>query len=98
MDINTSLLASAAANSPRAATPEPGDVRRAAEDFEAAFLAEMLKHTGLGETPEGFGGGSGEDAFGSLLVREQAQLMAERGGIGLADAIEQALLQRGARG
>lgn len=65
--------------------------RAAAMEFEAAFLAEMLTHAGLGRTPEAFGGGPGEDAFASLLVREQARDMAEAGGIGLADAVYKAL-------
>ena len=68
-------------------------LRAAATEFEAVFLAQMLEAAGLGRTPESFGGGAGEDAFASLLVREQADLMARRGGIGLADRIVQSLLQ-----
>ena len=47
------------------------------------FLAEMLKHAGLGKTSS-FGGGIGEDQFQSFLVSEQARIMAEAGGIGIA--------------
>jgi Rod binding domain-containing protein len=65
--------------------------RQAAEAFEAAFLAEMLKHSGANRTPEALGGGAGEDAFGSLLTAEQAKLMAARGGIGLAEHIFNAI-------
>ncbi|MFO7853681.1 MAG: flagellar biosynthesis protein FlgJ [Paracoccaceae bacterium] len=70
---------------------EPDSLQLAAVAFEAAFLAEMLSHTGLGQTPSGFGGGAGEEAFGSLLVREQARLLAESGVLGLADAIRASL-------
>lgn len=66
----------------------------AAVEFEAMFLAEMLKDAGLGRAPESFGGGPGEDAFGSLLVGEQARLLARRGGIGLAERIYRSLLAR----
>jgi flagellar protein FlgJ len=30
-----------------------------AQSLEAAFLSEMLKSAGIGETPEEFGGGAG---------------------------------------
>ncbi|GAA3859037.1 rod-binding protein [Celeribacter arenosi] len=56
----------------------------AARKLEATFLAEMLKTAGIGKTPEGFGGGSGEDQFSSFLVEAQAEKMVEAGGIGLA--------------
>ena len=66
-------------------------LRDAAQALEAGFLAEMLKHAGLGRTPEAMGGGAGEDAFASLLAREQAEALAEAGGIGLARSIYEAL-------
>lgn len=65
--------------------------RETAEAFEASFLAEMLKGTGINGTPEGWGGGAGEDAFGSFLTQEYARLLAARGGIGLAEHIFAAL-------
>lgn len=63
-----------------------------AEELEATFLAEMLAHTGLGESglaemEGGFGGGAGETQFASFLRQEQARLMVEGGGIGLAEMI-----------
>lgn len=74
--------------------PRRAALRRAAQDFEAAFLAEMLKSAGYGAPRENFGGGAGEDVFSSLLVREQAQALAETGGIGLAEHVYRALLAR----
>ncbi|MEC9433852.1 MAG: rod-binding protein [Pseudomonadota bacterium] len=70
---------------------DPAALREAAEAFEAMFLAEMLGHAGLGRTPEAFGGGVGEDAFGGFLVQEQAKAIAARGGIGLAENLVRAL-------
>lgn len=58
-----------------------------ARALEATFLAEMLGHAGLGAAGESFGGGHGEDQFASFLKQEQARLMAEKGGIGLAEMI-----------
>lgn len=60
---------------------------KAAEGFEASFLAEMLQYTGLNAQPDSFGGGVGEEAFGSLLTEQYAKLLAARGGIGLAERI-----------
>ena len=62
-----------------------------AEAFEAQFLAEMLQHAGFGAPRSAFGGGAGEDAFASLLVREHARLLAENGGIGLAERLFEAM-------
>jgi len=62
--------------------------------LEASFLAEMLKYAGHGESRSSFGGGEGEDAFAGLLVREQATLMAQSGGIGLAEQIVDSMMRR----
>jgi Rod binding domain-containing protein len=69
-------------------------LRKAAIALEANFIAEMLKSAGLGKTSESFGGGIGEDQFASFLIREQAMSMAERGGIGLAETIFNALKEK----
>lgn len=81
------------AGSPLVATSsqKSDDVMTAAKQLEAAFLAEMLKSAGLGETPEGFGGGIGEDQFASFLREAQASAMVEAGGIGLAQQLFEAL-------
>ena len=63
----------------------------AAIALEASFLAEMLKHAGVGKTPGAFGGGIGEDQFASLLREVQARDMARHGGIGLAEAVLRSL-------
>ena len=68
--------------------------RAAAEAFEASFLAEMLRYSGLNAMPDAFGGGAGEEAFGSLLTDEYARLIAARGGIGLAERVFEILKQR----
>jgi flagellar protein FlgJ len=67
---------------------------QAARELEATFLAEMLKSAGLGETPENFGGGAGEEQLGSFLRLEQARAMVEAGGIGLAQSLFEALKER----
>ncbi|MBE1285493.1 MAG: flagellar biosynthesis protein FlgJ [Rhodobacteraceae bacterium] len=69
-------------------------LREAAIELEASFLAEMLKSAGLGKARTSFGGGAGEDQFGSFLVTEQARQMARSGGIGLAEALYNSLKEK----
>lgn len=69
-------------------------MREVAKEFEAVFLAEMLKHAGLSESRESFGGGAGEAAFNTMLADEQARHMVDAGGIGLAAHIFESLLAR----
>lgn len=81
------------ADTPRPAAPAKDEraARAAAEAFESAFIAEMLKYGGVNKTPEGWGGGAGEDAFGSFLTEEYARLIEARGGLGLAEQIFNAM-------
>lgn len=69
-------------------------LRQAAQSLEASFLAQMLEAAGLGKPLETFGGGSGEDQFASFLIQAQADEMAQSGGIGLSEAIFEALKER----
>lgn len=65
----------------------------AAQKLEASFLAEMLKSAGVGEARQAFGGGAGEDHFSSFLVNEYADAAVQAGGIGLAEAIYDSMVQ-----
>ena len=67
---------------------------QAAQKLEASFLAEILKSTGLGAPSESFGGGQGEEQFGSFLRQAQADQMVQAGGIGLAETLFEALKDR----
>lgn len=69
-------------------------LKAAAQEFEAAFLAEMLKSAGLGQQSSEFGGGAGEEQFASFLVQEHAKALVENGGVGLAEAIFESLKER----
>lgn len=75
--------------------PQNKGLREAALQLEASFLAEMLRAAKLGQPPEEFGGGIGEEQFSSLLVDTYAQKLVERGGIGLAEHIFEAIKKRG---
>ena len=82
-----------ALGSPAIPRPE-SPLLQTAKDLETGFLAEMLKYTGVGKTSESFGGGVGEDQFTSFLTHEQARLMTEAGGIGLAEMFFEAMQER----
>lgn len=75
-------------------TPPAEALRAAADALEASFLAEMLKSAGFGQSRGAFGGGAGEDQFASLLVKEHATALVRAGGIGLSEAIFDALKER----
>ena len=65
--------------------------REAALKLEATFLSEMLKAAGFQTGAGTFGGGIGEEQFTSFLRDAQAEEMARAGGIGLAEALFNAL-------
>lgn len=91
------VLRDAASNSP--STPlEHAALRAATEALEANFLAEMLKHAGVGKSPSAFGGGAGEEAFSSLLVRAQAEHMAANGSVGIAERLFEAMIRADGNG
>lgn len=72
-------------------------VQHAAQEFEAVFLTEMLKHAGMGKMSEVFNGGVGEAAFSDFLLREYAMDIAENRSIGIADRAFASLMAGGER-
>lgn len=67
---------------------------QAAKDFEAVFISEMLKPMfEMIDVNETFGGGKGEEVFRSMMVQEYGKIIANRGGIGIASAIQAELLK-----
>lgn len=72
----------------RAQAHAENEVQRAAREFEAMFLAEMLAPMFENLDTEGLGGGGlGEQIFRPMLVERYAQAIAQSGGVGLADSI-----------
>ncbi len=67
---------------------------KAAEDFEAVYISEMLKPMiETVEVDENFGGGKGEEVFRGLLVQELGKSIAKQGGFGLASHVKAELLK-----
>lgn len=75
--------------SARAAATSDDDkaLRDVARQFEAAFLAEMLKAAKIGETGGEFTGGFGEETFRSFMTREYANALSEQNAFGLAEKV-----------
>lgn len=60
---------------------------QAAQKLETAFVSQMLKSAGLGETQGTYSGGAGEEQFSSFLRDEQAKTIVRNGGIGLTEPL-----------
>jgi Rod binding domain-containing protein len=70
------------------------ELRRAAEEFEAVFLAEMLAPMFESLDTEGIGGGGmGEEIFRPMLVERYAESISRAGGVGIADSIVRELVR-----
>ena len=70
-------------------------LRKAAEDFTAVALNEMLKPMfDTSDTSDGpFGGGAAEQAFRPMMVSEIAKQIARTGGLGIAEPVLQQMLR-----
>ena len=100
MNLESEMIGIAHGLKPVAETPRPApgsspaEIRAAAEDFEAVFLAEMLRPMFESLQTDGiFGGGSSERVYQSIMVQEYGKSMAKANSIGIADRVEQELLK-----
>jgi Rod binding domain-containing protein len=67
---------------------------KAAKDFEAVFIGQMLSTMFEGVKTDGpFGGGYGEGVFRSLMVEQYSKTIADQGGFGLADQVKREILK-----
>jgi len=73
--------------------PQPRLVR-AAHEFEAQMMKELLKPLAGGDADQDEGAGSGE-ALGQFAVESLGKALSERGGLGIANSIVDSLSQRG---
>lgn len=69
-------------------------IEETARDFEAMFMAEMLRPMFEGVKPDSlFGGGKGEEVFNSMMIDEYGKSMASTGVLGIADLVKEQLIQ-----
>ncbi|WP_306252786.1 rod-binding protein [Parvularcula sp. IMCC14364] len=70
--------------------PEDADLRAMAQKFEASFISQMLKHSGLPKALQS-AGGQGTDAFSVFYIDQLSTRIADQGGFGIADNIYEQL-------
>jgi Rod binding domain-containing protein len=73
--------------------PTSDDAKKIAAEFEATFIAEMLSHAGFERalaSDAGFGG----EAMSGMLIQKYAEMISERGGLGVAAMVEAQILRR----
>lgn len=75
-------------------TADEISARRAADEFEAIFISQMLKSMSVGVKTDGpFGGGQSEEIYRDLMNEELGKVMTAKGGIGMSDAIYREILK-----
>jgi peptidoglycan hydrolase FlgJ len=74
---------------------DPAAVMKAARDFEAMAIGELLRpmFDTVDSSDGAFGGGVGEQAWRPMLVQEYAKQIASHGGLGLAKPIYEAMMR-----
>lgn len=75
----------------RKATPE--EIEKAAEEFEAVFLSQMMEHMFSDIDMMPMSEGPGEDIYKTMLIDEYGKIIARSGGIGVADHVKQEMLR-----
>ena len=69
-------------------------IEMVAKDFEAVFIAEMMKPMFSGIKVDGmFGGGKGEEIFRGMMIQEYGKMMSETGQLGIADAVKAEMIR-----
>jgi Rod binding domain-containing protein len=82
------------APAPRADDPRMAQMRHAAEEFEAVFIAQMMAPMFEGLDTDGLGGGGiGEETFRPMLIEQYGQALSKAGGVGIADSIVRELMR-----
>ena len=88
-----SALSQAKPKLPNLSPKNPDQVAKAAKDFEAVFINELMGAMFEGVSTDGpFGGGPGETVFRSMMIENYSKTIAAQGGFGLAAAVKRELL------
>ena len=71
-----------------------GQIAKTAQNFESSFLTTMFE-TLFQSVPTNtvFGGGPGEEMWKSFLAEAMAKATAQKGGIGVSQAVEREMLK-----
>jgi Rod binding domain-containing protein len=76
------------------APPENPEMRKAAQEFEAVFINELLSHMDQGLSTDGpFSGGQAEGIYRGMFDEAVGKELAKRGGIGIAENVYREMLK-----
>ncbi len=80
---------------PGARPVNPAQIAKAAQDFEAMAIGQLLQpmFDTVDTAHSAFGGGDGEAAWRPMLVQQIAKQIAAAGGLGLARPVYEAMLR-----
>lgn len=94
MDMNLQQARSAEISEKLKSSRKMEQITETAKEFEAVFLAEMIKpmFEGINTEPP-FGGGKGEEVFRGLLIQEYGKMLAQTGRIGIAEQVKQEMIK-----
>ena len=76
---------------PKTDMAEQDRISKVAQDFESVFLGMFVEEMARSARPKTINGGFGEEMFSSVLSNEIGKIMAESGGVGIAQSIEQSM-------
>jgi len=94
MQIATQQIASAHLAVASRASSNDIKMTKAAKDFEAMFMSQMLQPMFEGLEVDGsFGGGHGEETMRGFLVQEYGKAMATGTDFGLSDAVKSEMIR-----
>lgn len=93
--LNAAQLKAAQATVPDGKTAKDmAKIEEAAREFEAVFIAEMMKPMFENISTDGmFGGGKAEEIFRGMMLQEYGKQIAATGSIGIADHVKAELLR-----
>ena len=71
------------------------EIDKAAEEFEAVFISQMMQHMFAGVTFNPMTGDKspGDEIYKSLLIDEYGKMLTKAGGIGIADHVKREMLK-----
>jgi Rod binding domain-containing protein len=73
---------------------QPKGLDKAAEDFEAMFMSQMLAQMWSGvDVDPNFGGGEAEKTWRGMMIEEYGKQIAKSGGVGISNDVKSAMLE-----
>ena len=94
LDIQTAMMARPAPVKAPMAGGNAEAVSHTSKEFESVFISQFLGSMFQGISADGpTGGGAGEEMFRSLMIDQYGKSLEQRGGFGLAAAVQRQLLK-----